>query len=430
MNRPKTPEGLFLFALCAISFLAELGFVIVNISNLPLFLEHGLQLPNLPGIALATYYLIEALANSPMGTLADRLGRRRLMVLGTCVSILTCLATSQLRNPGGAMAWGVVALVLLLRALDGLGAAALWPNVYAAVGDRVSPARQARANTFITMAYMASIPLAVKVGGWMNKTLGASHTPEDPLHYLPAFFFAAGCFAATSLLSYFVAPRKVEQHHITEAEAEHAPGAGVSLVGLKTALKTCPWLLGLIFLIFISIGLIAPYMQSYFIQRFHIDEDDFGNLMLGPAVLIGLAATPLGHLSDTWGKTRTIRLGTALCAVALWGILFSPIPTMLIVLGTLLGVGFVMAFPAYMAFVASLAPEAERGGMIGAARMAQGVGAMLGSVLSSPLYTVDTHHHFIFYLAASILTLGFLLSLIVVKEPEAKVSSVVPSGTP
>jgi MFS transporter, DHA1 family, multidrug resistance protein len=152
-------------------------------------------------------------------------------------------------------------------------------------------------------------------------------------------------------------------------------------------------------------------------ERFQMNEETFGNLTLGPAVLIGLVATPLGHLSDTWGKTRTIRLGTALCAIALWGILFSPYPNLILILGTLLGVGFVMAFPAYMAFVAAIAPEAERGGMIGAARMAQGVGAMLGSVLSSPLYTVDSEHHFIFYLASGILTAGFLLRLVVVREP-------------
>jgi MFS family permease len=64
-----------------------------------------------------------------------------------------------------------------------------------------------------------------------------------------------------------------------------------------------------------------------------------------------------------------------------------------------------------------MAPETERGGMIGAVRMAQGVGAMLGSVLSSPLYTADSQHHTIFYLASGILTLGFVLSLVVVKAP-------------
>lgn len=410
IRKPHPPEWLFLLALCAVAALAELGFVIVNISSLPVFLKFGLHLPNLPGIALAAYYLVEALANSPMGALADRLGRRRLMVMGTCVSILTCLATSQLRTPVGTAAVLVVTmLVLLLRALDGLGAAMLWPNVYASSADRVAPERQAQANTLITMAYMATIAIGPKVGGWLNETFGKNYTQSEPGRYVPSFLFAAGCFAATAVLSYFIAPRREAQHHL---ENDHAP---VTKSALVKALQQLPWLLALIFLIFVSIGLIAPYVKPYFMERFSISEESFGNLLLGPAVLIGILSAPLGKMADKWGKPQAIQLGTALCAISLWGLLFAPHQNLIILFGTLLGIGFVMSFPTYMAYVAGMAPEQERGGMIGAVRMAQGVGAMFGSVLSSPLYTADAKHHTIFYLAASILTVGFFLSLVVVK---------------
>lgn len=416
-RKPHPPEWLFLLALCSVSALAELGFVIVNISALPVFLKFGLHLANLPGLALAAYYLVEALANSPMGALADRLGRRRLMVLGTCVSILTCLATSQLRTPeGGAAVLGVTALVLLLRALDGMGAAMLWPNVYASAADRVAPERQAQANTLITMAYMATIAIGPKVGGWLNETFGRHYTQDQPGRYAPSFLFAAGCFAATAVLAYFIAPRRATAHH-TEADAEHAP---VNKSALVKALQQLPWLLGLIFLIFVAIGLIAPYVKPYFMERFGISEESFGNLLLGPAVLIGLLSAPLGKLADRWGKPQAIRTGTALCALSLWGLLFAPHQNLIIVFGTLLGIGFVMAFPAYMAYVAEMAPESERGGMIGAVRMAQGVGAMFGSVLSSPLYTADAAHHTVFYLAAALLSVGFVLSLIVVRSQKIK----------
>lgn len=387
--------------------------MIVNISSLPVFLKFGLHLPNLPGLALAAYYLIEALANSPMGALADRLGRRRLMVTGTCLSILTCLATSQIHAPdSAAMVFGVTLLVLLLRAFDGLGAAMLWPNVYASAADRVAPERQAQANTLITMAYMATIAIGPKVGGYLNDTFGARYLQSEPGRYAPSFYFAAGCFAATAVLAYFIAPRRGDAH---KADSNEHNG-GVTRSTLVSALQRIPWLFALIFLIFVAIGLIAPYVKPYFMERFGITEESFGNLLLGPAVLIGVISTPLGKLADKWGKTRAIRLGTGLCALSLWGLLFAPHQNLIILFGTILGIGFVMAFPAYMAYVADLAPEKERGGMIGAVRMAQGVGAMLGSVISSPLYTVGRGHHFLFYLAASILTAGLILSLIVVRE--------------
>lgn len=413
IRKPHPPEWLFLLALCAVSALAELGFVIVNIVSLPNLLKFGLHMANLPGIALATYYLVEALANSPMGALADRLGRRRLMVTGTCLSVVTCLATSQIRTPqGAAMVLAVTALILLLRALDGMGAAMLWPNVYASVADRVAPERQAQANTLITMAYMSTIAVGAKVSGLLNGAFAPNYTREDPQRYIPSFLFAAGCFAATAVLSYFIAPRREAQHHI-EKDSDHMPVTKSTLV---KALQQIPWLLGLIFLIFVAIGLVAPYVAPYFMERFNISEEGFGNLILGPGVLIGILSAPIGKLADKWGKPQAIQLGTALCAFSLWGLLFAPHQNLIIVFGTLLGIGFVMSFPAYMAYVAEMAPGTERGGMIGAVRMSQGVGAMFGSVLSSSLYTADPKHHTIFYLASSLLTLGFVLSLVVVKK--------------
>ena len=411
-RKPHPPEWLFLLALCAVSALAELGFVIVNISALPLFLEFGLQLPSLVPLALVPYYLVEALAGSPMGALADRVGRRRLMVIGACVSVATCLATSQIRGQQGAAAvLGITAIVLLLRALDGFGAAMLWPNVYAAAADRVASERQAQANTLITMAYMATIAIGPKVGGWLNDTFGAAFHQNQPERYMPSFLFAAGCFAATAVLSYFIAPRR----NVTpQGHAEHT---SVDKTALLRAFQTAPWLLGLIGMIFIAIGLIGTQAKTYLMHRFGFTtEESFGNLMLAPAVLIGIVAAPLGRLSDKWGKTRAIRLGTALCAIAIWGLLYSPYQSWVALFGAILGSGFVLAFPAYMAYIADLAPENEKGAMIGSVRMVQGIGAGVGALLSALLRGQGASVHTLFIVAASVLTVGFFLSLIVVKE--------------
>ena len=87
-RKPHPPEWLFLLALCAVSALAELGFVIVNISSLPMLLEQGLGLASLPGIAMAIFYTAEAVGNSPMGALADRVGRRMMMFLGAMLCLV------------------------------------------------------------------------------------------------------------------------------------------------------------------------------------------------------------------------------------------------------------------------------------------------------------------------------------------------------
>lgn len=415
MPRRPLPEWLFLLSLSAVAGLAELAFVVVNISSLPLFLEKGLGLASLPGIAMAVFYTAEAAGNSPMGALADRLGRRRLMVLGTLLSVATCVGTAFVRVPAGASGSAgtavLVALILAMRALDGLGAAMLWPSVFASVADRCAPARQARAMTILNVTYLAGIAVGPLAAGLANDLFSRGTDVTDPRRYAPSFFFAAGCFALASLLSFLSAPGKVER-----PKAEQAPPSAFDLRALGAAMRRVPVLMALGFLIFLAVGLIGPYAKSYFMDRFHMTESGFGTALLLPALLIGAISVPLGHLSDRWGKTNAIKLGMGLCAGALWGIQVASSQVVVVLLGTLLGVGFVLSFPSYMAYLSNLAEPHERGGLIGAVRLAQGTGAFTGAGLASLLHMHHAGNHLVFLLASSLLSAGAVMALFVLRE--------------
>jgi MFS transporter, DHA1 family, multidrug resistance protein len=423
----------FLIALSAVAGLAELAFIIVNVSALPVYMKEGLQLPNLPGIALAMFYMAEALGNSPMGMLADRVGRRRMMVFGALISVCTSLVTALIRVPldGGLLAWLAIGALLLMRILDGVGAAMLWPAVFATVGDKVPTDRQAQAMSALNITYLIGIAFGPFVGGYVNDHFGALHPANDPRRYIPSFYVAAGCFFVTAIIAYIVAPRGAG-HHATAREtapeiaalttgAEAAKEAENSpIAAIKKAMRVCPMLMGLGFIIFLGVGLIAPYVKTFFMFRFGLSESAFGTLILYPALIIGAISLPLGRLSDAWGKTNSIHAGLGICAAALWIILFLTQEWAVVLVGSLLGVGFILSFPAYMAYLAELSGPKERGGMIGAVRMAQGIGALTGSALSSPLYTADSKHLTPFITAGVLLTVGFLLSLFFVRPVSPK----------
>lgn len=435
-SRPLWP---FLVALSCVAGLAELAFIIVNVSALPVYLKNGLGLPSLPGLALACFYLAEALGNSPMGVLSDRVGRRRLMVTGACVSVATCLITAFIRPPreGGPGEWLAVAALLGLRLADGLGAAMLWPAVFATVGDRVAASKQAQAMSALNITYLIGIAFGPFVGGWVNDTFGVRYPESDPRRYVPSFLVAAGCFAATAVIAFFVAPSRSRVAYTpTDAAPEIAAAQGVAktiadkggaspLAALQKAIREVPTLLVLGFLIFFGVGLIAPYVKPYFMARFDLTESEFGTLLLWPALIIAAVSLPIGKLADVWGKSRAIHVGMGVCAVALWIILFLKHQWSMVLVGSLLGVGFILAFPAYMAYLAELTGPEERAGMIGAVRMAQGVGALLGAALASPLYALDPAHHSLFISASTLVTIGFALSLLYVKpQPTDKTPSV------
>lgn len=421
--------------MAAVALLAELAFILVNVSALPVYLEFGLGLPKLVGISLGSFYLAEALANSPMGALGDKWGRRRLMTVGALISVCTCIGTAFVRVPsgGGPPAWLGIGLIILLRVLDGVGAAALWPSMFASVSDRVPASRQTQAMSLLNISYFVGIALGPYVGGFVNNALSRGMPYNDPARYVPSFLTAAVCFLTAAVLAYFVAPRRGETaphppaapltDHEQEALGEAGPAAShdphettYSLIAVKRALKIVPALMVLGFLTFLAIGLIAPYVKLFAMKRYEIGEETFGKLLLYPALLVAVVSVPLGRLTDMWGKTLAIRVGMGVCAAALWMMLTIHNEWALVVLGSLLGIGFVLAFPAYMAYIADQASAGERGGLIGAVRMAQGFGAMLGTYLAAPLYQADEEHLILFGLASGLLTLAFLLSLFFVRE--------------
>jgi len=177
------------------------------------------------------------------------------------------------------------------------------------------------------------------------------------------------------------------------------------------------------FLIFLAVGLIGPYAKSYFMDRFHMTESGFGTALLLPALLIGAVSVPLGHLSDRWGKTNAIKLGMGLCAMSLWGIQWASSQIAVVLLGALLGVGFVLSFPSYMAYLSNLADPHERGGLIGAVRLAQGTGAFTGAGLASLLHVSHAGKDWVFLLASSLLTAGFMMAVWVLRENSPAVRS-------
>lgn len=454
----------FLVSLASVAGLAELAYAIVGISELSIYLQKGLGLSVIVGAAFGAFYLAEAVLNSPMGTLADRFGRRPLMVIGALASFFTCMGFAFLRVPHFASGVYIAgAAVLLMRLVDGAGAAALWPAVFASVGDRVPEARRTTAMSALTVTYFAGIALGPFVGGYANEWYETlTHFPEDdPRHYMPSLLLAAALFLVTAISAYFVIPPK----HKTEQVPQQAPPGGdapglnplaqaavaepavksgaisgeaaapaasghehgaFSLQATRQAFARFPFLMILALATFMAVGLIIPYVKLFASERFNVTETEFAKLLLLPAAIIGVLAVPVGRLADKFGKIIAVRGGMGACALALWLMVSVNHQAAVVAGGVLLGLGFLFAFPAYMAFLSDLTGPEERGGTLGAVRAAQGVGALIGTIFSSILFD-KIGEDAPFYAAAALLTIAFLLSLVFIKtkmSPAAASASV------
>ena len=108
---------------------AELGFATV-VPLLPLYLKERLGASAaLVGAVVATFAAVETIFKTTWGTLADRVGRRPVIVSGLLLSSTAPIIMTILRS-----AW----LFIPLRLVDGMGSAALWPVAAASIADKAA----------------------------------------------------------------------------------------------------------------------------------------------------------------------------------------------------------------------------------------------------------------------------------------------------
>jgi DHA1 family multidrug resistance protein-like MFS transporter len=150
-------------------------------------------------------------------------------------------------------------------------------------------------------------------------------------------------------------------------------------------------------------------------------------------LVIALASVPLGTIGDRIGQARAVRWGLGICAFAMCGVplVHGDLPFIvkaagMVVGGSVIGVGFVIAFPSWMAYVSRTCSPRQRGAVMGAVGTAQGLGAMVGAPLGGYLYEhahiriglmpwINSHYAPFLGCAALLLT-AWVLALTTIKE--------------
>jgi len=409
-----------LVAIVVVAGGAELAYAIVNVSAMPVYIEANHLGLHLIGIVATAYLLVEGLLKSPFGVLGDRIGRKPLILIGPIVSTFTSAVTPMVHNP--------FALVGL-RILDGMGAAALWPSAFSLIGDHVAEKKRASAMSLFNVSYLLGIALGPFIGGHVNDW-AYLHFHWVPGHHLSlrhskdaSFYVASILFLITTVVAMAIIPNVRPAHH---DEHGHAVEGGFDFRDFVLMLRRMPAMLLMTFVTFLGIGMVIPYVKVFAMSRFSLNESQFGDYLIYTVPIIALVSVPLGTIGDRIGKPLAVRIGIGLCAGAFWLLLVFPSIWNLVGMGSLIGVGFVMAFPAWMALVSEQGDPRQRGAIIGAVGTAQGIGAIFGAAASGFLYKLSPprlgfltvpHHGLPFLGCAALLTVAFLLALTTIHAP-------------
>jgi DHA1 family multidrug resistance protein-like MFS transporter len=283
--------------------------------------------------------------------------------------------------------------------------------------------------SLFNVTYLIGIAIGPFIGGvtndltdWFAKRY---HIDVDPL--TASFYLISFLFMMTATMAWWRVPT-IRPHHEHHAELE----AGFSFKALWHSLKQIPETLLLAFVTFMGIGLILLLVKLFAMAEYGISETKFGLLLLVPCLVIALASVPLGTIGDKIGKPRAVRLGLGLCAASMWAMGLIHGELALVFGGSLIGIGFVIAFPAWMAHVSMSCDPRQRGAVMGAVGTAQGLGAMIGAPLGGYLYehahiklpafmhANQTSHYVPFLGCATLLVISWLLAQFTIKDDRAR----------
>lgn len=285
------------------------------------------------GMLIVAFTIPTVILTPFAGIFADRFGRKRLLVPSL---LLFGLA-------GGACAFSNDFNVLvLLRVFQGIGSAGINFLGVAIIGDLFTGEQRTEAmglNASVIGVGTASYPL---IGGALA-TLAWNYP------FLLAF---AGLPVGFIVWWFLDNPEPQSSGNIKEY-----------LTGIWGYLKNIrvwgAFLAGIIsFMVFM--GVVLTYFALYLSDNFHASPFIIGVLISVNSVAMVLVAMQLGRLIKIMSIANLVKLGFAVCAVAIALIPLMPQLALLIIPSALFGAGFAVIFPCIHIYVAGLVPSNYR----------------------------------------------------------------------
>jgi MFS family permease len=349
------------------------GMVGLERSVLPLVGERDFGLTSTSAILafVVAFGLAKAVTNLAAGALADRVGRKRLLVLGWLVALPVPLLV------GLAPSWSfIVAANILLGINQGLA----WSMTVVMKIDLAGPARRGLALGLNEAAGYLGVAATALASG----ALAATYAPRTVVWVGALLIAAVGLFAAIVFVRDTAAHVAVEQRaHATTAEPLPSLAAAFRTASVEhPVLRACNQA-GLVNNLndALAWGLTPLYLAAH-----GSTVREIAIVAAAYPVVWGLGQLLTGWASDHVGRKPLISAGMLVQAVAL-GILVAGGGSFRTALpaAVLLGVGTAMVYPTLIAAVSDVTQPRERARIVGVYRFWRDFGFAVGALAAGIL---------------------------------------------
>jgi MFS family permease len=380
-------------------------FVVLWLATLLFYLGFQLLLPVMPlyatelgareahvGLIIGIFALAAMVLRPIAGDLADRLGRRPLVLLGAVIFLLAPLGYAVVRTVPG---------LLLLRFFHGTGMG-VGPTAATVIAtDLTPPDRRGAAMGAYGLASAVALAVGPYLGAALVRRAGFTAT-----------FLVATVIELGALLLAWTLP---ETRPVAGPAATGAPAPGASAPA-RGALgrfwrrwfsSAAVFPSGLVLALYVSYGGLATLLPLFAERR------QLGNpgLFYTVFALVSLVVrSPAGRLSDRLGRRAVVAPALLLAAVGLVLLGLAASAEMFLASAAVYGVGFGAGQPALLAMTADRVPPAERGRAMGTLYTAWELGIFGGSILLG-LSATRLGYEETWWIAAAIAAVGAAAAL-------------------
>jgi MFS family permease len=343
----------------------------------------GIILPIFPqrlealGLGAGTLALMEVgfglgmfLFSTPMGILANRIGRKPIVFISLAGFILTNLALAVVNVP---------LLFILIRFIEGALISGLMPAAMAMVGDSVPIERQGRWIGFITTAQATGTALGPGIGGLLYQLWGGTRP----------FLLTAGIALTASLIALFVLPETLPESVRIRARL---PKASKLLRKQQSpdntsSIRHIVWMLAPLLLIDFGLTFIYPFVLPqypfYLVNVLKYSSAQFGVIVSAYGLSLAVFPLVLGRLSEILSKKLLIIIGSLLfSALNVAMLCLHPYP-LLVGSAVVTGIGDALLLPALGAIYLGSTTEQNRSQVMGVRGSAISLGVLLGPLMQA-----------------------------------------------
>jgi len=339
------------------------------------------------GLAVSIYQIVMVVFQAPIGRIADKYGRKRLILLGIAIHALATFLIGVSNS---------ILMLLALRALQGLGASLEGPASQALVADLVPHEKRG--------SVMGQYSTMINLGWFVGPVVGG--VIADAFDVRAPFLICSGLVA----LSFFPIAFYVKEPARTARRPTHASEPLPS----KTR-NVLLYLCLAYFLIQFSGSAMFPLVRVYML-KIGASDTEIGLVVAAFGLISAPLQTPFGRLSDRWGRKPLITLGIfSMAFVAPWYGFAATFPQLLLIRSAH-GIASALSGPVVGALVADVAPRSQRGRALGILSTAQSLGMVVGPLTGGVL--ADLYgYQFPFLLCGGVMAASALIIHRRIKEP-------------